>query len=139
MNMDDRHWRLFFFLDRLVDQREAYENIKHNDEERKNSTYMGKLAIKHNIVYFILMLIITGLAIGAYAFFMKSGIWQGILMIIVAVVCVPYAIIYAMLALNCDIKQMVLNKKPIGWVSLLFTFLIFIAAVVAVVIAVIVL
>lgn len=129
------HWTLFFFLDRIVDQRDAYNKIKNNEEERKNSTYFGKEAVKSNVVYFILLAATVALAIGAYAFFKASGIWQGVLMVIVAIVILPFAVIYFIFALNCDIKQMVLNKKPIGWVSLMFTFLILAALIIGATVA----
>lgn len=140
MNNYHEHWRIFFFvLDKLADQGDIYRNLKNNEEEKNNSNYFGLQAVKYNIFYFILMAAVAGLTIGACAFFMASGVWQGILMIVAAIVILPYTVIFFILALNCDIKQMKLNKKPIGLVSLLFTLFILIAAIVSVVITALVL
>ncbi len=123
----------------MIDMSDAYHAIKANEEEAKNSKYFGLQAVKNNIILFILTALTIGMTIGAIVFFKASGIWQGILMIIVAIASFPFMIIYIVFALNCDIKQMTLNKKPIGLVSLLFTLLIIAAAIAAVIVTVIVL
>ena len=137
----DRHWRIFFFLDSIVDHRDAYDRIKNNEEERKTSKELGLKAVKYYITYFILTAIFTLCAILTYVFFagIVAGWWKGIITLIVAIATLPYTVIYFILALNCDIKQMTLNKLPIGWISLVFTLLISVAAIVAVVISVLVL
>lgn len=135
----ERIKRIFFLIERLADQRIDYEAIKSNEEERKTSTKLGKQAIKNNVLFFIFMAIFAGLVIGTALFLNNSGIWQAVIMILFAVVILPYAIIYFILALNCDIKQMKLNKLPIGWVSLMFTLLILIGAIVAIAVTILVL
>lgn len=133
------HSTLFFFIDRMIDMSDAYQAVKANEEEAKNSKYFGLQAVKYNITLFFLTALTIGLGIGAIYFFMSSGIWQGILMILVAVASLPFMVIYIVFALNCDIKQMTLNKKPIGWVSLMFTLLIVAAAIAGIIVAVLVL
>lgn len=137
----DRHWRIFFFLDSIVEHRDAYDRIKSNDEERKTSKELGLKAVKYNITYFILTAIFTLCAILTYLFFggIVAGWWKGIITLLFAIAALPYMPIYFILALNCDIKQMKLNKLAIGWVSLMFTLLILVAAIVAVVVSVLVL
>lgn len=137
----DRHWRLLFFLDSIVYVRDTYDRIRFNDEERKTSKELGHKAVGYNITYFILMAIFAACAVLTYVFFSKPDIskaWPGIITVIVAIACLPYVIIYFILALNCDVKQMKLNKLSIGWVSLLFTLLISVAGILAVAITLLV-
>ncbi len=134
------HWTLFFFLDNIVDDREDYNRIKNNEQERATSKTLGKRAVKNNINYFIVTAILTVCAVLTYIFFsgIIAGWWKGIITLIVALACLPLTVVYFILALNCDIKQMKLNKLPIGWVSLLFTLLILVASIAAVVITILV-
>lgn len=96
------HWTLFFFLDRIVDHREAYDRIRNDAEERKTSKALGMEAVKYNITYFIIMAIFTACAILTYVFFggIVAGWWKGIITLIVALACLPYTVVYFILALN---------------------------------------
>ena len=129
MDKDTAH-SILFIIDRMIEAREKYELIKQDPEERKTSTLLGRRAL----VYDIILLIFVGgaAALTIWGLTMDSA-WKIALFILaglIAVSMIPFYII----ALNFSIKQLCLNKRAIGWISLLLPILIAIAAAVSIVI-----
>lgn len=125
---------ILHLIGKMVDIRLKYSEIKNNEVERKNSIAMGKTAIMYNIVF--LISIACGIAILLFGISLLDsiGILFGIIITLMGAVFILYSFSFLLLALNCAIKQLILNKRAIGWVSLTITLLIIVAAVVAVVI-----
>lgn len=131
--MDRRNAKMkMYFWDRMIDARIRFNELKKDDEARKVTTEMGKKALIYNIVLLIFLgaataLVIWGVTIEAtwrIALFVAAGI--------LAVAMIPYFI----LVFNFSIKQLCLNKRAIGWVSLIMPFVITIAVAVAIAIVV---
>lgn len=114
----NQHFFLFF-LDKLLDARLAYHDIKNNEEARKTSGLLGKRAI----IYDILFILFAAGGAACFVFggsFLDSGaIFLGIILMILAVALLVMALIYVVLALNCAVKQLCLNRRAIGWISLI--------------------
>ena len=110
---------ILFFADRLIYAREMYNEIKQNDAERKTSTLLGRRALIYDI---ILLIFVSGAAaLAIYGITMESG-WK-IALFIVAGIVFAAMIPFYILAFNFSIKQLCLNKRPIGWISLLIPIL----------------
>ena len=120
---------LFFFFDRLLFARTKYEEIKQDEEKRKISTSLGRRAL----FYGVLILIFVG---GAAAMLIwgisLEETWKQALIIVGAILIVLIMIPFYILALNLSIKQLCLNKRAIGWISLLLPILTTIAVVVCI-------
>ena len=119
---------MLFFLDRIIYAREKYDELKANEEERKTSTLLGRRAL----IYDIILLIFVG---GAAAFTIwgitiESG-WK-IALFILSVILFLAMIPFYILAFSFSIKQLCLNKRPIGWISLLLPILLTIAVAVSI-------
>lgn len=133
--MSARNANLFLFLlDRLLTIRMTYNDIKSNEETRKASTVLGKRALIYEIIFIVLVgggaaLVTVGLSIlETIAFF-----W-GIFVVILGGALMLTSIIYFILALNCAIKQLCLNRRAIGWITLFLPFAAVAAAVVCILI-----
>ena len=129
MNKDTAE-TIFFMIDRMLWARENYDRIKQDEEERKTSTLLGRRALSYDIV----LLIFWGgaAALVIWGITMASG-WKYVLYIVAALFALTM-IPFCILALNFSIKQLCLNKRAIGWISLLLPLLILIAAVVCILI-----
>lgn len=114
---------IFFFIDKLLDARQIYHDVKNNEEARKTSGLLGKRALLYDILFFLFA------AGGAVSFVfgaaqLDSGaVFWGILLVILAVALLVMALIYVVLALNCAVKQLLLNRRAIGWISLILPFI----------------
>ena len=123
---------ILHLIEKMVDIRVKYKEIKNNEEERPKSTYMGKSAIMYNIIFLILIACGVAILIAGIGLLGTIGIIFGIILAFAGAVFILFSFVYLLLALNCAIKQLILNKRAIGWVSLTITLLIIVAAVVAV-------
>ena len=105
---------ILFFTDRMLFARENYDNLKKNEQERSTTTLLGKRAL----VYDIILLIFVGgaAALAIWGITMESA-WK-IALFIAAGMVFAAMIPYYILALNFSIKQLCLNKRAIGWISL---------------------
>ncbi len=106
--------------------REKFDTISTDPEQKDNSTYFGKMSIIYTIIlgllvaasvylilYGVAVLLITSLASHSLGrvLGMSMMVLGGIFIIISLTICLPRAI-------NCTIKQLKLNRKPIGKISL---------------------
>ena len=120
---------ILFFFDRMIEAREKYDAIKQNEAEREVSTELGRRAL----IYDIVLLIFVGgaAALAIWGITIDSG-WRIALYIlagIIAVAMIPFYI----LAFNFSIKQLCLNKRAIGWITLLIPILLTIAVAICIV------
>ena len=121
---------IFFLIDRMLYARENYDRIKQDAELRKTSTLLGRRAL----IYDIILLIFVGgaAALTIWGITMESG-WKIAVFILAGLVVIAMIPFY-ILALNFSIKQLCLNKRAIGWISLLLPILLTVGAVISIVI-----
>lgn len=122
---------ILFFIDRMIQAREMYEDIKQNDEIRQTNTALGTRAL----IYDAILLLIWGgaAALTIWGITMESG-WR-IALYIVAGLLALTAIPFFVIAMSFSTKQMRLNKRPIGWISLILSIVILVASVVSIVVS----
>ena len=119
---------IMFFLDRMIFAREKYDEIKANEEMRKTSTLLGRRALAYDII--LLIFVGGAAALAIWGITMESG-WK-IALFILAGIFFLAMIPYYVLAFNFSIKQLCLNKRPIGWISLLIPIILTIAVAVSI-------
>ena len=119
---------ILFFMDRLVYARECYDRLKQDPEQRKTNTTLGVRAL----IYDIILLIFVGgaAALTCWGSTMASG-WQIAIFILAGILFLAMIPFY-ILAFNFSIKQLCLNKRAIGWISLLLPILLTIAVAVSI-------
>ena len=127
MNRDTVH-SILFFLDRMIEARETYNILKNDEKAREKTTKLGNRALVYGIV--LLIFIGGAAALTIWGITMESG-WKIALFIIAGLVAISMIPFY-ILAFNFSIKQLCLNKRPIGWISLLFPILLTIAVAIAI-------
>ncbi len=106
--------------------REKFDTITADPEQKDNSTYFGKMSIIYTIIlgllvaasvflilYGVAVLLIASIASNApgRAIGMLAMVLGGIFIFISITICLPRSI-------NCIVKQLKLNRKPIGMVAL---------------------
>lgn len=125
---NDKHLFLHF-LDKIVDTRLTYNEIKNDEEARATSTLLGKRALIYDIV--IIITVIGGAALLCWALSLleSKAVLFAIVMILLAVGMFITSLVYYIIGLNCAIKQLCLNRRAIGWIAL---FLPIVAAILAV-------
>ncbi|MDE6104902.1 MAG: hypothetical protein K2G38_04400 [Clostridia bacterium] len=119
-----------FILTKFVDTREIYNNLKKDPEERKITTYMGRHALLYIILFAVLFIGGPSLAIWCASSFISTNPIFGIVLLIVGVVVALYGLVLIPIILNYTIKQLILNRRAIGWIALIL-FLVVIAVGVA--------
>lgn len=126
--MKGLHWlNIFgFILTNFVDTREVYNNLKEDAEERKITTYMGKRALLYTILFAFLFIGGPSLAIWCASSLISTRPLLGIVLLIAGVVIAVYGLVLFPIILNYIIKQLILNKRAIGWIALVL-FLVVIA------------
>ena len=120
---DDTAKSILFFLDRMIYARDKYDEIKADEEVRKTSTLLGRRALFYDI---ILLIFVGGAAALAIWGITLESAWK-IALFILAGIFVVAMIPYYILAFNFSIKQLCLNKRPIGWISLLLPIILTVA------------
>ena len=133
--MSNNHTNLRYLFNKLADNAATYNNIKSNGEERFTNTRLGRRAIRYNVFFFLFLGSAAALGILAMFLLRNSNLIFGIPLLLIAVGLAVTSIIFLILALDCGIKQIKLNKKPIGIISILLTLFILLAAIAAIVIA----
>lgn len=128
--MDEQQRKfLFFFFDRLLFAREEYDKIKQNEEERKKSTLLGRRALFYDV---LILIFVGGAAVLLIWGISLEETWKQVLIIVGAIIDVLIMLPYYILAFNFSIKQLCLNKRAIGWISLLLPIITTIAVVVCI-------
>lgn len=128
--MNKNKFPVLHMIEKMLDIRLQYSEIRQDEAQRPTSTVMGRHAIKYLIVFAIS--VVCGVAILAFGIPLLDtiGILFGIFIIITGALLLIYSLSPLLLALNCSIKQLKLNKRPIGWVTLTITLIILTAAIV---------
>ena len=119
---------IFFFIDRMIEAREKYDQLKQDENERKTSTALGKRALYYGIILLIFIGGATALTI--WGITMESW-WKYVLYVVSALFALSMIPFY-IIVLSFSTKQLRLNKRPIGWITLLLPLLITIAAAVCI-------
>ncbi|MBO4936885.1 MAG: hypothetical protein J6C90_01010 [Clostridia bacterium] len=122
-------WNAFSLISLAVNARIAYNNAKKDENIRKTTTAFGKRALVYIITFAVLSLGGIALIWWGVDGFVNALIFN-IFKIILGGYMVLYSLILLPLALNLVIKQMKLNKKPIGWISLVLLILSVVAVIV---------
>ena len=119
---------VLFFIDRMIQAREMYDSLKQDEENRQTSTVLGIRAL----IYDAILLIVLGgaTALAVWGITMESG-WR-IALYIVAGLLALAAIPFYIIALSFSTKQLRLNKRPVGWISLVALLLLTVACVVSI-------
>lgn len=111
-----KHAVLNILLDGYLDASIVYDNLKKNTLYKDTSTGLARRSLQHLLV-FALTTVFT-LLISYWALTSLSSFWE-VLIMIIAVVGVVYAFVISFpLALYTAVKQLRLNKKPLGKVAL---------------------
>lgn len=107
------------FFELLANARVAYNNAKKDEETRKTVTKFGGRAIVYTIVYVLLV----GCGVALFYFGITNIASSLILVSIIAILASVYMLLwgvpYLILAINLTIKQLILNRKFIGWLALI--------------------
>lgn len=119
------------FIFGLVNIRTIYEEIKHNEESKKVSVVLGKKALGYCFLFALFVSVAAALAYWGSQYVETIAFFFGIILIVIAIGCGLYALSFLAFAFSCSMKQIRLNRKPIGIFALVLTLLL-----VAVVIAV---
>ncbi len=123
-------WKFFAFWSHIQTQ---YSKIKADEEKAKSSSKLGTTAI---ILSVISAIIVVGAAFGTLKLFdymNNSSFIIGLIGLLVCIAALLIAFVQGVLgSLFYSIYQMKLNKKPIGWISLVVWFACVILAVVGV-------
>ena len=123
-------WSLLFgILGNFIETRDEYNKIKKNVDTRQESKVMGKKSIKCSIIGTILFCLATFCLIWGFSMLLSEYFIFGIVLVALGVGLVFYPAVYLILSLNYLIKQLCLNKKTIGFVSL-FIFIVAICIIV---------
>ncbi|MFQ6772989.1 MAG: hypothetical protein ACLRFG_00760 [Clostridia bacterium] len=127
--MKFKFWNAFSLISLAVNARIAYNNAKKDENIRKTTTAFGKRALVYIISFAVLSLGGIALIWWGVDGFVNAFIFN-IFKIILGGYMVLYSLVLLPLALNLVIKQMKLNKKPIGWISLVLLILSVVAVIV---------
>ena len=125
-------WIKFFVG--LLDIRSQYEEIKNNEDAKKVSTLLGWKAVKYCVLLVVFAAVAIGLAMWGVPYLNDIGFFLGIISIIIAIVFALYIPAFFAFALSCSLKQIKLNRKPIGIFAFILTLLLLAVAIVAVVV-----
>ena len=118
---------------KLLDIRTKYENIKQDEELRKNSVTLGWNAIGYCIWFAVFVAIAIGLGSWGIQYINTIAIFLGLVAIIIAVIFAVYSLVFLPLALSASIKQVKLNRRFIGIFSLVLTLLLTIAVTIVII------
>lgn len=142
LDIDD--WRkmgkfgwIFAMLDGFLEAREVYSNLKKSEEFRPVSTGLARRAL-WKLLSFTLTSVIIALAFYWVVNFIFVGIDFFIIIgyIVLFLVLVEEFLINLPQILNYNIKQLRLNKKPLGYIALALTLAMVAAVVVAIILVI---
>ncbi|MBQ7453131.1 MAG: hypothetical protein IJS68_02565 [Clostridia bacterium] len=98
----------------------AFSVLKADPEKRKTSQAIGLRGLIWLLVGLLIMPLTIWAFKGAIQMFEAGQIIGGILVIILAITMAIYGVIIAFLnGLLCSIFQLILNRKPLGWIDLI--------------------
>ena len=109
---------IFKIFDKFVDIRVAYNDIKSNPEAKQTSTVLAKKSILYSIIGAVVFAISFALIFWGFSLVDNASVLFGIVLIILGISMIFYPLICLILSLNLIIKQLLLNKKPLGFVAL---------------------
>ncbi|MBE5741421.1 MAG: hypothetical protein E7351_02725 [Clostridiales bacterium] len=118
---------LFKFVELLVNARIAYNNVKDDPEVAKTTKTFGK----RSLVYYFVFLLLGAITGGLIYFFITNFLSSLIILSVFAIVAAVYTGIYAIgmfiLSFNLAIKQVKLNKHPLGIIALVLNIIVLVA------------
>lgn len=127
---------LFKFAELLINARVAYNNVKNDEETKKNVATFGQ----RSLVYFLVFALVGGAAAGLIVWGVNHFLSTLLLVAIGAMVLAVYLALYALgffiLSFNLAIKQKKLNNKVVGIIALVLNILVIVAALVGIIIAI---
>ena len=109
---------IFKIFDKFVDIRVAYNDIKSNPEAKKTSTVLAKRSILYSIIGAVVFAISFALIFWGFSLVDSASVFFGIMLIILGISMIFYPLAFLILSLNLVIKQLLLNKKPLGFIAL---------------------
>ena len=109
---------LFKVFGKFIDIKSAYNDIKANPESKQNSTVFAKKSILYSILGAIVFAMCFAFIFWGFSLLDSSSVFFGIILIILGLSVIFYPFVYLILSLNLVIKQLLLNKKPLGFVAL---------------------
>lgn len=118
------------FIFGLANIRTIYEEIKQNEESKKVSVVLGKKALGYCFLFTLFVTIAVALGYWGAQYVQTIAFLFGIVLIVIAIGCGLYALSFLAFALSCSMKQIRLNRRPIGVFALVLT-LIFVIVVAA--------
>ena len=119
---------ILFFMDRMIFARECYDRLKQDPAERKTNTVLGARALIYDLI--LLSFVGGAAALACWGITMASG-WKIAIFILAGIIFLAMIPFY-ILAFNFSIKQLCLNKRAVGWISLHIPILLTIAAAVCI-------
>lgn len=112
-------WSLLFaILGNFIEARDEYNKIKQSEDISLESKVFGKKSIKCSIIGTVLFCLAIACVIWGFSLLWSTSFIFGIVLIALGVGLVFYPAVYLILSLNYLIKQLCLNKKAVGFVSL---------------------
>ena len=129
-NMGKFGW-ILALLDGFIETRFVYNNVKKSDEFRPISTGLARRALGQ-LLHFALTCLITGVLFYFAVNFIFANIefFQIIAMILGFVIFLGQFLITLPQILNANIKQLRLNKQPLGKIALATTIVVTVAVVI---------
>lgn len=113
----------------FVDARLVYNNIKQRPEFRQKSTGLARRALRELILFGVTVLLTVGGVWLLSASFLNIEFFRILLMIAGGISILGELLIMIPQTLNLSIKQIILNKHPLGWLTLFLTLALVAAAV----------
>ena len=121
--MSSKNAPILNFIFGLINIRTIYEDIKQNEESKKVSTVLGKKAIGYCFLFALFVAIAVGLGKWGYQYIHTPAFFLGVIIIVIAIVFGLYSISFLLFAFSCAMKQIRLNRRPVGVIALILTLL----------------
>lgn len=109
---------LYKIFGKFVDIKVAYNDIKANPEAKQTSTVLAKKSILYSIIGAVVFAISFALIFWGFSLVDSASVFFGIVLIILGISMIFYPLAFIILSLNLVIKQLLLNKKPLGFIAL---------------------
>lgn len=117
--------RFINFIAKLIDDRIVYKNLKSDEIARKTTSKFGKSAIGYSIFFAVLGAI--GALIVAKGVSGDLGVIVGFFAIVIGIVFLLVSAELLLFAISHTVKQLILNRKAISWIALVFLIVAFAA------------
>ena len=119
-----------WFLDDFSTSRIMYNNLKADNYSKTHTTLFGRKALKSIILFAIMLSLSLLLASWLKTAYLNGKVLSMILSIVLLITIVPNAVLCLPVAINLIIKQLLLNKKFIGFFNLILFVCLLIASVI---------